>query len=353
MIYSIQPYNLNNRRNQVSFSGYNNKTYNVRSKNKMAYCIHETYFFRNIESLEFIRDYILKNFPKGTNIADFGCSNGEEAYSLGMLLSRQNKDQKYKITGYDLSQKVLNLAQSGPFERLDGKSESVINIDREYNISSRKYLRDLFFECFDKLPAKYLQSCLSNEQKQHLDEKIKNQKDLEKLLILKCIKNMASNPYKYDPGNIYLPKADFVKGVFDFKQGDINDISQILKPEGKTGVIIFKNAWYHVTGSRRTYASEEIELEKAEKIMKAANKILLTNGILVVGNLQNDHLYSGNQGRYLYQNDKRIKICDDTPFHNALRKSGFKPIFYEQIKSEHDENIKKEIYLPSVWQKAT
>ncbi len=351
MIYPIQPYNLNNYRHKVSFRGYNNDTYHVKSKNKMDYCIHETYFFRNIETLEFIKDYILKTFPKGTNIADFGCSNGEEAYSLGMLLSRQNKNKKYKITGYDLSQKVLDLAQSGPFEKAGGYSELTISNDSYYEKSDRKYLKDIFFECFNKLPAKYIDFNYTDEGKKLLDERIKNQTDLEKLLILKCIKNMMSNYHKYDSGNIYLPKAVFIKGVFDFKQGDINDLSQILKPDGKTGVIIFKNAWYHVTGSRHTYALDEIDLEKAEKIMKAAHKILPENGILVVGNLQNDHLYSNNQGRYFFQDGKRIRVCDDTPFHNALRKSGFKPVFYEQIKDKYDENIKKEIYLPSVWQK--
>ena len=82
-------------------------------KNIEKCCINETYFFRNIKTLDFVKKYILKTFPSGTQVADFACSTGEEAYSLATMLMKHNKDKKYSITGYDIISEVVNMAKKG------------------------------------------------------------------------------------------------------------------------------------------------------------------------------------------------------------------------------------------------
>jgi len=103
------------RTSPVFFKGYGGSTKNINSSNKTNECIHESHFMRNAESLEFVSNYVKKEFPNGTHIADFGCSNGEEAYSLGMLLHDSNKNKKYTITGFDLIPGVVKDAKAALF----------------------------------------------------------------------------------------------------------------------------------------------------------------------------------------------------------------------------------------------
>lgn len=40
-------------------------------------CIHKTYFFRDIETLNFTVNYLKDNYPQGANIVEFAASTGE------------------------------------------------------------------------------------------------------------------------------------------------------------------------------------------------------------------------------------------------------------------------------------
>ena len=337
---------------KISFNGYNEISRGISSENKQDYLLHETYFFRNIETLEFVKDHLLKNFKNGTHIANFGCSIGAEPYSLMALLYKNNKDKKYKITGFDLSPKEIELAKTGPFTIEHKAYEGLINNDFEYENSDRKYLKKVFYDCFDKLPDKFINYNFSNQDKELIKKGIAKETDSKKLTRLKMIQNLSCLK-SYQKKYAHIPKPEFVKDSIDFKVGDVNKLGEIIKPDSKTGVIIFKNAWYHITGSRDAYRGyypmDKINLEKAEKIIKSASKVLPKKGLLVVGELRHDHLYDNQPTRLIMQNGKRISVFDYSPFHDVLRENGFKPVFYEQSKDV--DGYASGAYMPSVWQK--
>lgn len=352
MINSVRTYNLiNSYPKALSFNGYNYKTCNVKSENKLNWLLNQTLFFRNIETLEFAQKYITNNFPNGTHIADFGCSNGEEAYSLMMLLNKQNKDKKYTITGYDLSPKVIELAQSGPFEIINDYNEGYIKSTREHKYIDKRYLKGLFRDCFEDVPEKFITNRGWYGDESIINSKIKQETDAKKLLRLKCFREIVRRPNNFELGNTYVPKQEFVEDVVDFKLGDVNKLSKIIKSDGKTGVIIFKNAWYHVSGAYYEFNIKKLNMAGVEKIIKAAHNTLPEKGLFVVGNLENDHLYSEQKSHFKIQDHKRILVCDETPLAELLRQNGFKPIFYEQVKDKYGAENKNGIYLPSVWQK--
>lgn len=352
MITPIKPnYQIISYPKTISFGGYNNETYRIESKNKRDGLLHQTAFFRNLETLEFVTDYANKKFPKGTNIADFGCSNGEEAYSLMMLLNNKNNDKKYKITGFDLSPKVVELAKSGPFEIKYRDAEGVIDSEFEYKSSDKKYLRTLFFDCFENVRADFLNYRPKDGDEELLNEKIKNEKDLKKLLQLKCFNQIIHNQHDYTQGKTYVPKIDFIDKSIDFRLGDVNELSKSVKSDGKTGIIVFKNAWYHISGSQETYDMDQLNWQGVENVIKQAHEALPKGGLFVVGNLENDHLFENQPLRTIKQNGENIKVCDDTPLAASLKQQGFKPVFYEQIKDKFGGSCKRNPYLPSVWQK--
>jgi len=352
MITSIKPNNfIYNYPKTLSFKGYNDETYNVKSKNKQDWLLHQTSFFRNIETLEFTTNYIKENFPNGTQIADFGCSNGEEAYSLMMLLNDNNQEKKYKITGYDLSPKVIEKAKYGPFVIKYREPEGLINSEFEYKNSNKKHLRTLFFDCFENIRGDFFHYRIKTGDEKIIKDKIAKEKDLKKLIQLKCFNQIIHNRGDYKEGKAYLPKFEFINKSIEFKLGDINNLSKSVKANGKTGVIIFKNAWYHISGSKKTYEIDQLNWQGVESAIKQAHEVLPKGGLFVVGNLANDHLFENQHQRTIIQNGESIKVCDNTPFANSLKKQGFKPIFYEQILDQYENVDKTKPYLPSVWQK--
>lgn len=337
-----------------SFKGYNDCTYNVKSENATDECIHETHFFRNLETLTFVRDYLLKHFPNGTHIAGFGCSDGEEEYSLAMLLKEKNADKRYKITGYDIVPRVISKAQQGPFEIKGAQCERLIKDDDSYMKSENKFLRQLFFECFEPVSQQAFSFIRKDSSKAQveLNQKIKQEQDPAQLLKWKCYKEIAASWHDYQENNSYMPKLEVFGDVVDFRCGDINEISKILNGKEQPGAIIFKNAWYHILGVNEVSHPSFLNLAGAENVMRQCSDILPEGGLLVVGNLEKDHIYDGQRGHFIQQNGKRIRVCDNTLFHDLLRKNGFKPIFYERVKDVHERfYMSEDTYLPSVWQK--
>lgn len=85
---------------------------------------NETYFFREPQHFDFLRDVIL---PERRGSATFriwsgASSSGEEAYTMAMVLAEQRGESAWEIFGSDISMSILAKAQAGlyPLERTTG-----------------------------------------------------------------------------------------------------------------------------------------------------------------------------------------------------------------------------------------
>src|SRR3954447_23581864 len=83
---------------------------------------NETYFFREPAQLsafveEIVPEILLRKSVKKVRIWSAGCSSGEEAYSIAMLLDERRLFDKgtFEIFGSDLNQQVLARARKGQY----------------------------------------------------------------------------------------------------------------------------------------------------------------------------------------------------------------------------------------------
>lgn len=84
--------------------------------------VQETRFFRDPDSMLFVKNHLLKMAESCTNNQSFdlwsmGCSSGEEVYSLAMLAEEclSPLGVKFSVTGTDLSTVVLRKAREGKY----------------------------------------------------------------------------------------------------------------------------------------------------------------------------------------------------------------------------------------------
>lgn len=110
---------------------YNYLRYNPRSKEEMDDLVphltnNETYFFREMGQLNALLNDVLekvkavkqKKGESSIRIMSCGCSSGEEAYTLSMLLDEENfrfKGWDIGITGIDIDRKVLEKAEKAAY----------------------------------------------------------------------------------------------------------------------------------------------------------------------------------------------------------------------------------------------
>ncbi|HET6339815.1 MAG TPA: CheR family methyltransferase [Polyangiales bacterium] len=83
--------------------------------------VRETYFFRNPEHFELIRDTIVPALRKARHpikrlrVWSAGCASGEEVYSLAILLHEQGILEDSYLIGTDVSQHALATARTGRY----------------------------------------------------------------------------------------------------------------------------------------------------------------------------------------------------------------------------------------------
>jgi chemotaxis protein methyltransferase CheR len=83
--------------------------------------VGETYFFRDPDHFEFIRQEVLPDIRRRRGIAHVlrawsaGCASGEEAYSLAILLGEERMDRTASILATDISRAVLAKARKGVY----------------------------------------------------------------------------------------------------------------------------------------------------------------------------------------------------------------------------------------------
>lgn len=312
--YSI---NKNNRTNNYKISSLPCDTVSFQghagieryAKNGIDYLKHETAFFREATTDNFVKNFIKDNFAEKNKIKIVigGCSTGEEAVTYSMLLD--DMKNKVDILGFDLSKTSIEQAKKRTYlfhkpnekEKEELESMGVAAYRDSYLVfDSKKQLTDdekqnkvLFDKFFEKS-----------------DEIVENKKPLierfQDWLISKIYKEppmaMQKKLYKLKDG-----KADNCK----FIQGDIEDIRGIVG-EKKADVILFRNAMYHLTTKEIGYEATRVPRKNSpiivENICKKMKDSLSDNGLLVFG--KNEH----------------SQMVDENTLPNVMMKLGFKPL---------------------------
>ena len=127
---------------------YNYLKYNPRSKEEMEDLIphltnNETYFFREMNQISYFMSVLLeeiktkkrKEGSKTIKILSCGCSSGEEAFTLAMLLEEKGvymQEWDVKITGIDIDRKVIEKASGGVYTSYSLRATDKAWIDRHF-----------------------------------------------------------------------------------------------------------------------------------------------------------------------------------------------------------------------------
>lgn len=81
--------------------------------------VNETFFFRDIPQLEVLEKHILpealNNGKRTINILSAGCSSGEEAYTIAIILREKFPQLSFNILGIDISDMVVAKAIRGEY----------------------------------------------------------------------------------------------------------------------------------------------------------------------------------------------------------------------------------------------
>jgi chemotaxis protein methyltransferase CheR len=124
---------------------------------------NESYFFRNYTQLEFLRKIHKKDF---LNILSFGCAEGQEPYSISIVLTEN--EIKHKIYGIDIDEIAISKAKSGVYtafdmRNFDEKYTWAFDVDDEYI-----YIKEELKDNVQFIHA----NCLRVPLEEHLPEKV-------------------------------------------------------------------------------------------------------------------------------------------------------------------------------------
>lgn len=345
----------------VTFKGHHGYT-DIKTNGKEGTVNNYTTFFRNYKSLEFTKNYLLENFPNGTNIAEFGCSTGQKPYSLMILLENQNKDKKYKCTGYDFPEVVekhnekllygLNAYTREEQVLFDEYKSSHLFDSKDIPLEDADNIKNTFYKYFDKYKPKQL---ITGDRYKYLKKLIKDNPNSNHPEIVEAKEDLCYFDL-IKQSTIVVKANDKAQNLLKIKAGNINDIDKTLKPK-ENGVVIFQNALYHILcGNELYYDIDDLlkNVDKARQLFKKINKVLPQNGIFVLGNLASDHIYDFNKEDFshlAYQDGKRIRVYDSSPIHKELIQNGFEPIFFEKVPETTAYAEHRGVYVPSIWKK--
>lgn len=125
--------------------------------------ISETYFFRDTSQCNALKDYILPRLikfkkDKKIRVWSAGCSTGEEAYTIAIILNQRISDIKswdIRITGTDINRKSIETARNGFYGKNSFRGVDDEIIDRYFIKKGRRLgpkgfiKRDVQFEIFN------------------------------------------------------------------------------------------------------------------------------------------------------------------------------------------------------------
>ena len=271
-----------------------------------------SFFFRDYEALMSATNMLRENFPNGATILDYGCSDGEEALSLYMLLGDDKK--KFKITGIDTDEDIIRIANQGVYSIYRGSADRFL-MPNMIKDPTQEELAETFHKTMKH--AKEPDEPLNNSPKFYLTYNRMSPKSRKQLF--------------------YRPRSGVLDNI-EYKTGTICNLDR-EQTEGKIGAILFRNAFYQLMNSsdgedlfidddmskiaekyKDILASKEggkelIELlftrtsveEKqaiADEIIDKAYGRLEIGGVFVLGNSENESIFFAD---------------DDTPDEDVVR----------------------------------
>lgn len=265
-----------------------------------------------------------------------------------MLLSNLNSNQKYKITGYDIVPELINKIPTLLYDISSDTEEDFLCNDVYLKTNGQRFLRDLFDKHFERIPKKWQQSEFRPRDIENITRKLNISINPDEQRELSYLLSYIALPIQSKWNDYFVPKSHAFDGFVRFQTADISELGSGYNLKD-TGVILFKNAFYHITG----YSAEKAitDLTEASNVAKAVNRSLPKNGLFVIGALENDHMYTGQDSHEIKQNGITIRVFDSSAFHKMLRENGFEPVFYDQLRDGIGNKIPWEVYLPSVWKK--
>jgi len=279
---------------------------------------HETGFFRDMQTKNFVVNYITQNFGNSEKIKMLvgACSTGEEAYTYSMLL--KPLQQRLSIIGFDISKKNIANAKSGEFvmQKIKKCPEKV----REFFTS----IQGDYFLSFKT------NEIISPEQQKHkalFDElfDISPETFPEKLPLLKRINNwyvqkiLKIQTPEFENKIVRLKKD--VKTNCQFQQGDILKLEEVTQGE-KAHIITFSNAMYHLTTDDFIYGQFRLPKKNSEEIIRT------------IGQKVKENLHP--KGIFVLGEDEIGQMMDGHTLPKVFEELGFIPL---NKTKEHDVNV--------------
>ena len=310
--------------NNIGFNSYNK----LNPKTNMS---TSTSFYHDLITLKKAVGIIEKNFPKGADILVYAGSNGEEAISVYSLFKNP---ENYTIYSIDPYRDAIEYAKRGIY--------SVHRLcDDGFIINDQAHTED------EIQAGKCLSNCLEEIEKPPF--KLNNLTDLIYFLRYDSPAIIWEKFYKLKPA---------VRNNIKFIEGDIRDINS-FKTDKPVGGIFFRNALYHLTNNNLFGVLEygdkpDMEIDRCKilnELITTVDKKLAVNGIFVMGNHSQEHLYMADN--HTPQNEKvpfkNIYLMTTPPHIEAILKNGhFKKCYEQEIPMPWSSFS---IKMPLIWEK--
>lgn len=104
--------------------------------------INVTQFFRDVKQWDIFRETVIPTLLKSRSslkIWSAGCSAGQEAYTIGIILNEYFPGTAYSILGSDIDINVLKQAQTGIYDEKDLASTPPKIIEKYFTLQNNKY----------------------------------------------------------------------------------------------------------------------------------------------------------------------------------------------------------------------
>ncbi len=171
---------------------------------------HKTEFFREVEHFHFLRDVVLPKFIKGQNdlfqIWSAGCSTGEEAYTMAMILNEfklGNPGFNYSIFASDVSNAVVV------------KAIRAIYANRTIEEMDKRMLKRYF-----------LVSRNDNEQKVRVIKELRDKVQFS-------VQNLVDNyPFQHNSLDVIFCRNTLIYFADDSKKKVVQKLIEKIKPGG-------------------------------------------------------------------------------------------------------------------------